>query len=133
MAIGFAPKNEPRRAEPKKPDPRQVLAEAVKAAEHLSPDPEYGRHNLVERFLQERDAIPEHEPPVVPKPPAKPSLPKADAPSKIKASRKDQRKAVLSIRIDPDVLEDWRSTGPGWQARMNQCLREWLDKRKAIE
>lgn len=28
------------------------------------------------------------------------------------------------LRLDPDVLEALQSTGPGWQARANELLRE---------
>jgi len=33
-------------------------------------------------------------------------------------------KQKLSLRLDPDVIERWRASGPGWQARINQALRE---------
>jgi uncharacterized protein (DUF4415 family) len=29
-------------------------------------------------------------------------------------------------RYSPDVLEAFKATGQGWQARMNDALREWL-------
>lgn len=35
-------------------------------------------------------------------------------------------KASTTIRFDLDVLEAFRSGGPGWQSRMNAALREWL-------
>ncbi|SSC69657.1 unnamed protein product [Ciceribacter sp. T2.26MG-112.2] len=31
-----------------------------------------------------------------------------------------------TIRLDPDVLERFRQTGPGWQSRINAALRDWL-------
>lgn len=31
------------------------------------------------------------------------------------------RKAQVSLRLDPDVIEAFRDTGPGWQTRMNQA------------
>jgi uncharacterized protein (DUF4415 family) len=31
---------------------------------------------------------------------------------------------VVSIRLDQDVLEKYRATGKGWQARMNADLRK---------
>ena len=33
-------------------------------------------------------------------------------------------KVAVSIRLDPDVLERFKATGPGWQSRMNAALRE---------
>jgi len=35
-------------------------------------------------------------------------------------------KEQVSIRYDKDILAAFRSTGPGWQRRMNDALREWL-------
>lgn len=32
-------------------------------------------------------------------------------------------KASVTMRVDSDVLEAWRATGPGWQSRMNEALR----------
>jgi uncharacterized protein (DUF4415 family) len=37
----------------------------------------------------------------------------------------DSRKVPTTIRLDPDVVEAFRETGPGWQSRMNGALREW--------
>ncbi len=33
-------------------------------------------------------------------------------------------KAQVTLRIDRDVLERFRATGPGWQSRMNEALRK---------
>ncbi len=35
-------------------------------------------------------------------------------------------KESTTIRIDHDVLDAFRSGGPGWQSRMNAALRDWL-------
>jgi uncharacterized protein (DUF4415 family) len=32
-------------------------------------------------------------------------------------------KLALKLRIDPDVVEHFRATGPGWQTRINDALR----------
>jgi uncharacterized protein (DUF4415 family) len=32
-------------------------------------------------------------------------------------------KEAIKLRIDPDVLEHFRATGPGWQTRINDALR----------
>lgn len=33
-------------------------------------------------------------------------------------------KEALNIRLDADVLEHFRKTGPGWQTRINAALRK---------
>lgn len=38
-------------------------------------------------------------------------------------------KKQVTIRLDADVLDGLRSTGTGWQTRVNAALREWLEKR----
>jgi uncharacterized protein (DUF4415 family) len=32
-------------------------------------------------------------------------------------------KVVLNIRVDADVLQRWKDSGDGWQARMNEYLK----------
>jgi uncharacterized protein (DUF4415 family) len=34
------------------------------------------------------------------------------------------RKELVSLRLSPDVLWWLRSTGPGWQSRLEEMLRE---------
>jgi uncharacterized protein (DUF4415 family) len=41
-------------------------------------------------------------------------------------THKDDTKQAVTVRYSPDVLEAFKATGPGWQARMNDALREWL-------
>lgn len=33
-------------------------------------------------------------------------------------------KEAVNIRLDPDILEHFRKTGPGWQTRINEALRK---------
>jgi uncharacterized protein (DUF4415 family) len=40
-------------------------------------------------------------------------------------------KESTTIRIDHDVLDAFRSGGPGWQSRMNAALRDWLKTHKS--
>ena len=40
------------------------------------------------------------------------------------------RKALLSLRIDEDVIEWFRSQGPGYQSRMNALLRAFMEAHK---
>lgn len=35
---------------------------------------------------------------------------------------------AISLRIPPDVLERWKSTGPGWQTRMVASLKNHAPK-----
>jgi uncharacterized protein (DUF4415 family) len=37
--------------------------------------------------------------------------------------RSETAKAPVSLRLDQDVLDAWKSTGAGWQTRMNDALR----------
>ncbi|MES2264730.1 MAG: BrnA antitoxin family protein [Pseudomonadota bacterium] len=34
-------------------------------------------------------------------------------------------KVATNIRLDRDLVEAFKSTGDGWQTRMNDALREW--------
>ena len=35
-------------------------------------------------------------------------------------------KEHVNIRLDADIAQSFRSTGAGWQTRLNNTLREWL-------
>lgn len=36
----------------------------------------------------------------------------------------DNPKTAVSLRLDTDVIEYYRATGPGWQTRINDTLRK---------
>lgn len=40
-------------------------------------------------------------------------------------------KQAISLRIDPDVLEFFKSEGRGYQTRMNAVLRAYMEAKKA--
>ena len=42
--------------------------------------------------------------------------------------KSDAAKKLIALRLDPDVIERFRATGPGWQSRINMALREYLEK-----
>ncbi|MCY1400683.1 hypothetical protein D3C76_542360 [compost metagenome] len=42
----------------------------------------------------------------------------------------DKRKELVSVRYDPEVLEAFRASGPGWQGRLNAALADWLKTHK---
>ncbi|MCX7084760.1 MAG: BrnA antitoxin family protein [Methylococcales bacterium] len=37
-------------------------------------------------------------------------------------------KERITIRLSPDVLEAFKSTGKGWQTRIDGVLKEWLNE-----
>jgi uncharacterized protein (DUF4415 family) len=37
--------------------------------------------------------------------------------------KSDSPKQLISLRLDPDVIERFRQTGPGWQSRINEILK----------
>ena len=45
--------------------------------------------------------------------------------------QKAPTKALISLRVDRDVVAAYRSSGPGWQARANEALRVGLARRTA--
>lgn len=36
------------------------------------------------------------------------------------------KKVLLSVRYSPEVVEFFKATGEGWQARMDEALKEWV-------
>jgi uncharacterized protein (DUF4415 family) len=36
-------------------------------------------------------------------------------------------KQIITIRLDVDMLEWFKSAGPGYQTRINQVLRDYMD------
>lgn len=44
---------------------------------------------------------------------------------------KAPKKQQINVRLDPDVLDRLRATGPGWQSRINVAVREYLAKERA--
>jgi uncharacterized protein (DUF4415 family) len=41
-------------------------------------------------------------------------------------------KTSVTIRLDADVVEQYKASGPGWQTRMNEDLREGARRRRVI-
>ncbi|MDL2284462.1 BrnA antitoxin family protein [Oxalobacter sp. OttesenSCG-928-P03] len=41
------------------------------------------------------------------------------------------KKVQMTVRFDADVIDAFKSTGTGWQTRMNDALREWLGNQNA--
>jgi uncharacterized protein (DUF4415 family) len=38
----------------------------------------------------------------------------------------ENHKVLLSVRYSPEVIDYFRATGEGWQARMDEALKEWI-------
>lgn len=47
----------------------------------------------------------------------------------LRAARAVTGKQRTTIPLSRDVLDRFRATGKGWQARVDAALREWLDTR----
>jgi uncharacterized protein (DUF4415 family) len=43
------------------------------------------------------------------------------------------QKEQATIRLDREILRQFRATGPGWQTRMNTVLKQWLEDHPGLE
>ncbi|GAN72100.1 hypothetical protein ASY01nite_13860 [Acetobacter syzygii] len=43
---------------------------------------------------------------------------------RVRGPQKAPTKALVSIRLDPDLVECLKASGPGWQSRANDLLRQ---------
>ena len=51
----------------------------------------------------------------------------------VEASLRDQtRKKLISLRVDPAVLEFFKAQGPGYQTRMNAVLTAYMQVKKEM-
>jgi uncharacterized protein (DUF4415 family) len=41
-------------------------------------------------------------------------------------------KRMVTLRLDADLLERLRASGSGWQSRVNDAVRAWMDSGKAL-
>lgn len=48
------------------------------------------------------------------------------SPPLTRAPRKAPTKVATTIRLSSEVSEAFRATGPGWQIRIDNALKEWL-------
>jgi uncharacterized protein (DUF4415 family) len=39
--------------------------------------------------------------------------------------KSDDPKLQVTLRLDREVVDHFRETGPGWQSRINEALRQW--------
>lgn len=49
-----------------------------------------------------------------------------DSPKKSGRPRKPNPKVFTSLRLDAEILAQFKAGGKGWQSRINAALREWL-------
>ena len=47
-------------------------------------------------------------------------------------SIKGDAKQAVTVRYSPDVLAAFRATGAGWQTRMNDALKDWLQTHSPV-
>jgi len=69
----------------------------------------------MDRFRPAAEVLPEELVAVLPK--RKPGQ---------RGAQKKPTKEPVTIRYSRDVLEYFRATGPGWQARIDAALKEWV-------
>ena len=44
----------------------------------------------------------------------------------VRGPQKTPTKERITIRLSPDVVEQFRATGDGWQTRVDAALQDWL-------
>lgn len=44
----------------------------------------------------------------------------------VRGAQKAPTKERITIRLSPDIVQAFRATGEGWQARLDAALRDWL-------
>lgn len=50
----------------------------------------------------------------------------------VRGPQKAPTKKQLTVRLDPDVVEWFRSQGPGYQSRMNEALRRHMAEHSGL-
>jgi len=58
------------------------------------------------------------------------SKPGAEAFRRYRGTQRAPRKQMISLRVDPTVLEAYKVSGKGWQGRMNQTLALHAPRRR---
>ena len=56
---------------------------------------------------------------------------KPDIPPRVRGSQKHPTKIPVSIRLDQDVVEYFKSQGKGWQTKVNNILRKYAKSHPA--
>ena len=45
--------------------------------------------------------------------------------------KSENKKLLVSVRYSPEVVTYFKSTGEGWQSRMDEALREYVEQHRA--
>ncbi|WP_349934799.1 BrnA antitoxin family protein [Acetobacter sp. A11-2] len=56
--------------------------------------------------------------------PASVAVPELAAQRRVRGPQKAPTKRLVSIRLDPDLIDRLKQDGPGWQRRVNDMLRQ---------
>ena len=51
----------------------------------------------------------------------------------LQAEQRRQVKSPVTLRLDADVATYFRSSGRGWQTRINEILRQWVGAHELVE
>lgn len=62
--------------------------------------------------------------------PAREMFPDLEFPKPKRGPQKTATKVQTTIRLDRQVIEHFRSSGPGWQSRLNETLRKMVEKER---
>ena len=63
--------------------------------------------------------------------PASEALPASlQAKLRTRGPQKTPTKERITIRLSPEVVQPFRATGDGWQARVDAALKDWLKTHK---
>ncbi len=101
-------------------------AARVKAREALDAMTDEEDKSITEAALADPDALPLDEDLLARMRPAS-AADAADIKRRLRGRPRVQTpKHLVSLRLDADVLACFRATGPGWQSRINDVLREHL-------
>ena len=109
------------------PDTKRIAARG-KARELLAAMTDEEDRAITEAALTDRDARPLDEKRLARMRPAS-AADAADLSRRVRGRGRpalDAPKRLVSLRLDPEVIERFRATGPGWQSRINEVLRAHL-------
>jgi uncharacterized protein (DUF4415 family) len=109
------------------PNPEMTRAAArAKAQETLAAMIDEEDNSITEAALADPDARPLDEARLTRMRPAS-AADAADIKRRLRGRpRVESPKHLVSLRLDLDVVARFRATGPGWQSRINEVLREHL-------
>ncbi len=52
-----------------------------------------------------------------------------EIPRRVRGAQRSPKKVPVSIRLSPEVIDYFKSTGKGWQTRLDDALREYVNSR----